>query len=243
MQKLILISFLFLLSYCNSSKSPGQELLDKTIAYHDPQHKWPELKTRLYFTHIDTAGKETPFEIEMDNATGYFSHISHKEGKEIVKGISGGKEFFLIDGNKEISNEEREQYGLTPEKAQGTKRFYEYLYGLPMKLTDPGVNISDTVSNQQFNGKSYQTIRVNYDPEVGKDVWTFYINPATSAMEGYSFLFGADTDEGEYITLDQVLDVEGIKIPKVRKWHLLKGDKYLGTDNLLKAEKLTAYRM
>ncbi len=62
-------------------------------------------------------------------------------------------------------------------------------------------------------------------------------------MEGYSFLFGGKTDAGEYIVLDQVLDVEGIKMPKVRKWYELKSNKYLGTDNLLKAEKLSAHRI
>lgn len=243
MQKLILLSCLFLFSYCNSSKKPGEQLLEKTIAYHDPQNNWGKLKVHLYLTSTDTAGKESSFELEMDNAKDYFCHISHKDGKEIIKGVSAGKEFFLLDGKKEISKEDREKYKLMPEKAKSAQQFYGYLYGLPMKLTDPGANISDTVSTQQLNGRSYQTIRVNFDPKVGADIWTFYFNPTTSAMEGYSFLFGGKTDAGEYIALEQVLDVEGIKMPKVRKWYQLKSNKYLGTDNLLKAEKLTSHRI
>jgi hypothetical protein len=77
MQKIILLSFLFTLSNCNSPKKPGQQLLDKTIAYHDPRHNWSKLKTHLYLSNTDTAGNESPFELEMDNATGYFCHITH----------------------------------------------------------------------------------------------------------------------------------------------------------------------
>jgi hypothetical protein len=243
MQKLLLLSCLFLFSYCNSSKKPGEQLLEKTIAYHDPQNNWDKLKTHLYLSSTDTAGKESPFELEMDNSTGYFSHITHQDGKEIVKGMNNGKEFYLIDGKQDISEEDRKKYELTPEGVKGVHSFYGYLYGLPMKLTDKGANVSDTVSTQQLNGRSYQTIRVNFDPKVGADIWTFYFNPTTSAMEGYSFLFGGKTDAGEYIALEQVLDVEGIKMPKVRKWYQLKSNKYLGTDNLLKAEKLTSHRI
>ncbi|MFN2458093.1 MAG: DUF6503 family protein [Chitinophagaceae bacterium] len=242
MQKLLFFCFIFLLSQCNAPKKPSQQLLDKTIAYHDPKHNWTKLKTHLYLTSTDTAGNENPFEIEIDNATGYFCHITHEDGKEIVKGLSNGKEFYLINGKKEISGEDREKYNLTPDGVKWVRSFYGYLYGLPMKLRDKGANISDKASNEVFNGKRYQIIGITYDPEMGKEVWTFFLDPKTAAMEAYRFMFSAGSNEGEYVLLDQIVMVDGIKIPKVRKWYLVKGNKYLGTDNLLKAEKLTGYR-
>jgi hypothetical protein len=243
MQKLILIFCLFLLSYCNSSKGPGQQLLNKTIAYHDPEDKWSSLKAHLYLSSTDTAGKENPFELEIDNTAGYFSHITRQDGKEIVKGLSGGKEFYLIDGKKEISEEDRKKYELTPEGVKWVHSFYGYLYGLPMKLRDKGAIISDTVSTEALNGKTYQTFKVTYEPGMGKEVWTFFIDPKTAAMEAYRFMFAPGSDEGEYILLNETLAVEDIRIPKVRKWHLVKENKYLGTDNLLKAEKLKGHRI
>jgi len=48
---------------------------------------------------------------------------------------------------------------------------------------------------------------------------------------------------GEYILLNQEIIVNDVKLPKIRKWYLNKDNKYLGTDNLLKAEQLTSYRM
>ncbi len=242
MQKLILLSCVFIFSYCNSSKKPGQQLLEKTIAYHDPQNNWSKLKTHLYLSSTDTAGKENPFELEMDNGTGYFCHITHEDNKEIAKGMADGKEFYLVNGKKEISEEDRKKYELNSEGVKWVKRFYGYLYGLPMKLADKGVNVSDTVRNEEMNGKTFPTIHITYDPAIGKDNWFFYIDNATSAMKVYKFNHG-EPGSGEYILLDEELIVDGIKIPKVRKWYLNKDNSYLGTDNLLKAEKLNAHRI
>ena len=242
MQKIILLCFLFMLSYCNAPHKPGQQLLDKTIAYHDPQHNWPKFKTHLYLTSTDTAGNESPFEIEMDNAIGYFCHITHEDGNEIVKGLSNGKEFYFINGGNNISGEDRKKYDLTSESVKWVHSFYGYLYGLPMKLMDKGTLVSDTMYSEQINGKSHQVMHIDYDSTVGKELWNFYLNPNTNALEGYRFYYKGEPNEGEHIVLQDELNVEGIKLPKIRKWYLNKDNKYLGTDNLVKAEKLTSYR-
>lgn len=246
MQRFILIWGLLLLSFCQSSQETDQQavppLLQKSIAYHDPEENWQHFKARLYLIHKDTTGKEAPFEVEIDNNTGYFSHISHRDEKEIVKGISpDGTAFFMIDGRQEISEKEREKYNMTPESAEGTRNFYLHLYGLPMKLTDAGTLVSDSVYMENFHGKDLQVMQVTYEPSVGSDTWSFYLNPKTSAMEAYSFHWG-NPEAGEYVLLNEELLVNGIKIPKVRKWYFTKEDQYLGTDTLIKAEELDAYR-
>jgi hypothetical protein len=246
MQRPILMCSLLLLCYCQPSQETEQQtaspLLQKSIAYHDPEGNWQQFKARLYLSSTDTLGKEKPFEVEIDNNTGYFSHISHQDGKEIVKGIApDGSAFFLVDGREEISEEEREKYKLTSESAEGTRNFYLHLYGLPMKLTDAGTRVSDSVYTETFQGKDYQVMPVAYDPAVGNDTWSFYFNPKTAAMEAYSFHWG-DPQGGEYVLLEDEVTVNGIKIPKVRKWYFTKKDQYLSTDTLLKAEALETYR-
>lgn len=246
MQRLIPFFVVLLLSCCQSSQERDQQavppLLQKSISFHDPEDNWQNFKARLYLTNTDTSGKETPFELEIDNNTGYFSHISYQDGKEIVKGISAdGTAFFLLDGKKEISENEREKYNMTSESAEGTRNFYLHLYGLPMKLTDAGTLVSDSVYMENFQGEDYQVMQVTYEPSVGNDTWFFYLNPKTATMEAYSFHWG-DPEAGEYVLLDEELLVNGIKIPKVRKWYFTKEDQYLGTDTLLKAKELDTYR-
>lgn len=234
---------LLLLASCQPKNKTDSELLNKTLEYHDPEDNWPKLKTRLYLSSADTAGKEHHFEIELDNTTGYFAHISHPDGKEVVKGISGkGKEFFLLDGKEEISEEERQKYELTTEALNWVHSFYGYLYGLPMKLTDEGVNVNDAENTEELDGETYKVLQVNYDPSVGSDNWFFYLHPETHAMKAYRFNHG-DPKSGEYILLEQELLVDGIKIPKIRKWYWNNTNKYIGTDTLIKAEPLSSHKI
>ena len=84
--------------------------------------------------------------------------------------------------------------------------------------------------------KDYLVLDVTYDQEVGSDVWRFYFDPETYAMEVYQFFKGEADGEGkntgEYILLEGIQMVEGMKIPKTRAWYYNKDDKYLGTDIL-----------
>lgn len=233
-----------LLTFCCCKPKPKTEnlLLQKTLEYHDPEGNWSKFKARFYLSSTDTTGKANSFELEMDNATGYFCHITRQDGKEVVKGISSGKAFYLLDKKKEISTEDRKKYSLTPEDLKWVHQFYGYLYGLPMKLTDPGTNLATTESEAALDGKVYRILQVNYNAAVGKDNWFFYLDPQTYAMQAYRFNHG-EPKTGEYILLEQELTVQQIKIPKVRKWYLNQNNKYLGTDTLLKAEPLTEYRI
>ncbi|MFD3000178.1 DUF6503 family protein [Pontibacter toksunensis] len=233
---------LLLLSFCQSKPNVESELLEKTLAYHDPENNWPQLKARLYLSSADTAGLENTFEIELDNSTGYFAHISRQDGKEVVKGVADGKEFYLLDGKQDISAEEREKYGLKPEDLKWVHSFYGYLYGLPMKLTDDGVQVKEAAQNEKIEGKEYRVLQVTYDATVGSDNWFFYLNPDSHAMEAYRFNHG-QPESGEYILLEEEVVVDSIRIPKVRKWYWNKNNAYIGTDTLLKAEPLTSYRI
>ncbi|MEB2779580.1 DUF6503 family protein [Algoriphagus sp. C2-6-M1] len=232
---------LLLFGACQSKTASDSELLNRSLAYHDPQGNWSKLKTRLYLSSADTAGQEHTFEIELDNSTGYFAHISRQDGKEVVKGFADGNDFYLLDGNPVISEEDREKYGLTPKSLKWVHSFYPYLYGLPMKLTDAGVKVTQAGRVEEFDGKPYQVLDVNFDLSVGSDNWFFYLEPETFALKAYRFNHG-DPKSGEYILLEQEEDVECIKMPKVRKWYWNKNNEYIGTDILIKSEPLTSYR-
>ena len=178
---------LLLLGACQSKTDSDSELLNRALSYHDLEENWSTLKTRIYLSSADTAGRKQNFEIELDNSTGYFAHISHKDGKEVVKGFANGKEFYLLDGKQEITPEDRKKYKLTPESLKWVHSFYPYLYGLPMKLTDDGVKVTEAGNLEEIEGKQYKVLEVNFDPSVGSDNWFFYLEPATYAMKAYRF--------------------------------------------------------
>ena len=243
MPKLLFFLGLALLAAAQPQPLTGPQLVQKTIAYHDPQGQWPTLRTRLFFESTSAAGKASTFEVELDNATGYFCHISHPGGREVVKGVVNGQEVFLLDGVPNPSDEDRKKFRLTAGAAQGTRNFYTYLYGLPMKLRDAGTRVAPEAPMQALLGKTYPTVQVSYDPAVGQDTWSFYLDPRTYALQAYRFYHHKEPNDGEYVLLNQVLNVEGIQLPKERKWYLNKDDAYLATDRLLKAEPLTTQRL
>jgi cellulose biosynthesis protein BcsQ len=106
-----------------------------------------------------------------------------------------------------------------------------------MKLKDPGTRLSEEVGLRTFKGKEYAVLRVDYDAEVGSDIWYFYFDPHTYAMEVYQFYRSDENgqtkeDTGEYILLSSEEEIGGIRMPKTRAWYYNKDDKYLGTDIL-----------
>ncbi len=101
-----------------------------------------------------------------------------------------------------------------------------------MKLKDPGTIIQSKVERKLFKGKEYLVLKVNYEEEVGKDVWYFYFNTKTYAMEIYQFFHEEAKNDGEYILLTDLKTIEGIKMPKNRDWFTNKENKLLGTDIL-----------
>lgn len=116
------------------------------------------------------------------------------------------------------------------ERAKMFKNYYIYLYGWPMKLKDKGTIINQKVTTKTCKGKEYLVLKANYSKEVGKDIWCFYFDPETYAMEVYQFFHDESKNDGEYILLSEEEIIEDIKIPKIRKWYYIKEDGYLGTD-------------
>ena len=243
MLKSLLFLALALLPAAELPPLTGPELAQKSIAYHDPKGKWPTLRTRLFFQSTSAKGKVSTFEVELDNATGYFCHISHPEGHEVVKGVVNGQEVFLLDDKANPSDEDRKKFRLAAGAAQGARNFYTYLYGLPMKLRDAGTRVAPEAPLQALLGQTYPTVQVSYDPAASQDTWSFYLDPSTYALRAYRFYQHKEPNDGEYVLLNQVLTVEGIQIPKERKWYLNKDESFLATDLLLKAEPLTTRRL
>jgi len=143
-----------------------------------------------------------------------------------------------LNGNNSITNDAQKKYNLTCERAKLMKDYYTYLYGLPMKLKNQGTLISPKVERKKFKGKDYLVLKTTYEKEVGEDIWYFYFDPKTYAMEVYQFFHDEAKNDGEYILLSGEESVSGIKMPKTRAWYYNKDDKYLGTDVLTKTASL-----
>lgn len=216
----------------------GLELLDKAIEFHDPNNNWSSFQGKLYINMITPDKKERVSEIELNLPQAYFKATSTKDGNTIEQIIDKKDCTLKLNGNSTISEEEAKKHRISCERADMMKNYYTYLYGLPMKLKDQGTNIDPIVKTKNFKGKNYLVLKVTYEKNVGDDIWYFYFDPNTFAMEVYQFFHDESKNDGEYILLSDLEDASGIKMPKTRAWYYNKDNKYLATDHLVKTSGL-----
>lgn len=239
MKYLFSLAILLFSSALFSQNLDANKLLEKSIKYHDPNNNWDTFADSFSVT-METPNKSARksnirinlpqelFYIKMTRDTLITEYTVHK-----------GNCAYALNGEKDLSDEQQNQFNISCERAALYKNYYTYLYGLPMKLKDLGTIIDNKVDKKVFKGKTLLLLKVSYDKTVGSDIWYFYFNPTTFAMEVYQF-FKTDEqgnikpDSGEYILLSDETVINNIKMPKNRAWYYNKDNTYLGTDILSK---------
>ena len=92
--------------------------------------------------------------------------------------------------------------------------------------------IDPQVIEKVVDGISYWVLKVTYEPEVGSDTWYFYFDQKTYALKRYQFFHDESLNDGEYIILEDELEIAGIRMPKDRSWFYNSDNTYLGKDTL-----------
>ncbi len=218
---------------------PAKELLDRSIAYHDPQGIWMKSSHRLLLSETRPNGTVRKTTIVIDNREGSFRMTrSVTDGPDTEIYVKGDTVEAKLMGSTEFSSEAAEENRLTPEAAIRTRNYYLYLYGLPMKLLDPGTRLDPKTRRASFLGKDVLELKVTYDEDVGKDTWYFYFEPKTTSLVGYRFYHDEEKNDGEYITLEEEIRSGEIRLPRIRKWYTNDENKHLGTDKIESVEEL-----
>ncbi len=232
MRRLVFSILLLIGNVTIAQELSGTDLLDKAITFHDPNNNWgsfngnltikmesPNSSDRLSIVSIDVPNSMFELEVTKDGDS-----YTYKIGREHCQ--------ISLNGSSTISKDDLEKFRLSCERGKMYRDYYTYLYGLPMKLKDNGTIIHDKVATKTFKGKEYRVLKVTYDVAVGKDTWYFYFDPKTYAMEVYQFFHDESKNDGEYILLKEIEEINGIKMPKIREWYYNKNDVHLGTDIL-----------
>ena len=238
MKSYCILLLLFFGTLVSAQELSGVELLNNAIDYHDPTGSWPSFKGKLAITMSTPDGNNRLSDIVLDLPQQYFQATTSKDGVILKQTLDKGACQLMLNGSTTISEEDKKEHRLNCERANMYKNYYTYLYGLPMKLKDPGTIIDPKIHKKTFKGKEYLVLKATYEKEVGEDIWYFYFDPNTYAMEVYQFFHDESKNDGEYILLTGEEEVSGVKMPKTRAWFYNKDDKYLGTDVLTKTSSL-----
>ena len=239
--KTYIISLVLALTYCItfSQNLTGPQILEKAIAYHDPDNNWNTFNGKLLVTMETPNSPNRDSEIAINLPENYFYVKAVRDTISTEYTLDKGNCSIKFNNKSDFDEATAKTHQLSCERANMYKNYYTYLYGLPMKLKDEGTIIHNLVEKKAFKGKEYLVLKATYEDSVGSDIWYFYFNPKTFAMEIYQFFRkeenGEQKDEsGEYILLTEEETINGIKMPKNRAWYYNKDDKYLGTDILKK---------
>ena len=234
--------FLFLALQVNilafAQEISGKQLLEKALAFHDPNDNWKSFKGEMLIEMESPNNGTRSTTIQIDLPSNYFKSTVKKDNYTIESELNNEECTLKLDGSTTISAKVKDSLKISCDRAKMMKNYYTYLYGLPMKLKDPGTIIDPIVQKKTFKGKEYLVLKAGYEKEVGSDTWYFYFDPKTYAMEVYQFFHDESKNDGEYILLSEMINVNGIKIPKVRAWYYNKEDVYLATDKLVKGKIL-----
>ena len=155
------------------------------------------------------------------------------DGRALRIVVENDKIEVRLDGRTALSGDELERYQLAPAQVLKRRNFYLYLYGLPMKLKDPGTRLDPKAKETEFQGRGVYELRVTYDEKVGSDTWYFYLDRRTCALVGTRFYHDESAGDGEYSVLSEDVSGQGLRLPRVRKWYKNQGDELFITHTIL----------
>lgn len=237
MKYLFAISLIFSNQSIFTQSLSSTELIEKSIAYHDPQNQWNQSKFHLPIYESRPNGGYRLTDLYLDNANQTFELMQIRGKDRLYRYLSSDSCSTQWNYSTTVPSEQQKKLRLNCTGGNAWYRdYYSYLYGMPMKLKDPGTHIDQTPRTRDFFGKELLEIRVLYSAEVGQDIWYFYFDPKTYALSGYKFYHDEQKQDGEYILLDGEIVIKGVKFPQNRAWYTNKDGKYLGNDDLLPFE-------
>ncbi len=191
-------------------------MIAASINYHDPNNQWDEFQGKFFFEDsLPPSREDRVYQVELDNPK-----------SEMTYSIEGLSYKVIQDSVVSIEGE------VDPARALRMRNYYTYLWGLPMKLNDPGTIIEEEVSEEVLDGVTYHVVRVPYE----KDIWYFYLDQETYRMAAYKFYQDEPNLKGEIIYLDGEMEFKGMKIPQNRTWYRTEKPEFLATDKLVKMQ-------
>jgi len=218
--------------YLGAADPSAAQILEKSIQYHDPNGEWSSLNTTFILEETRPSGEIRKFEVAFNLPNQSFRYEKKDDENHIIKTLEGETCGAWFNGSTQFSKEIEEKHRLSCDRIKWFRNYYLYLYGLPMKLTDPGTILDPKPEKTQFMGKDVWSLKVTYEPGVGGEVWLFYVDPESFALTGCRFYRKDVTKDGEYIIYEEETKVGTMRLPKNRTWHMNVDGKLLGTDIL-----------
>lgn len=208
------------------------DIVSKSINAHDPNNSFEKFKGRFNYQIERDKQATRNFTLVFNKPKDSFEYIVNTDSVSFKQKIEKGKCYLEANNKKKISSDLIKKYDITCERTRYLEKVYNYLFGLPFKLKDPGVIISEQFSEKVFNGKTCYEITVEFDKNTGSDHWYFYFDKVDFLLAGYKFHHDVSKKDGEFIYLSDYEKINGIMMAKTKKWHWNQTNEHFRTDKL-----------
>ena len=214
--------------------TPARALLERSLAWHDPAGLWG---TRPYsFSWVTTRPDGTigyDFDITL-LPNGDLAFEGTRAGHRIEYRVEGDTVRVRVDGavlgRDEIAAEVRDALVLDREGGRFWQGYLGFLGALPFCLDEPDVFLEEEVAEEELDGRPVLAIRAHFQPGVGTDRWTFWFEPETAELVGCRFDRADPNKAGETILFERVSSIDGLRVPRTRRWFVNGSGRFLGSD-------------
>jgi hypothetical protein len=204
--------------------SPARALIERSIAYHDPDEVWWTSARTIELRQPRAAGAERRTTFALFPDASQFQLIVEESDRGTALEMHG-------DSCRSLEVERDFQshvLGIDCTKGRLYRDYYAYLFNLPMNLLDDAAKVEPQPFETTFLGRPVRAVRITYGE--GEPRWEHYFDPATAALVGCRFTRDPESKTGEYIVYGGKIEAGGVRLPRERAWHYNDGGSWLGTD-------------
>jgi len=128
----------------------GSEVLEKCIKHYDPSGSWDSFSGKVNIvTTYSGYGEEI---LEINNATGFYQSTRLNTEEKIIRGMKDGECIRMIGNNSDLTDKQIQDNYLSCENIAEMKEHHTCHFGFLMNMKKVGLNISDDVTEEKFNG-------------------------------------------------------------------------------------------
>lgn len=224
------------LYFCACSSSSAEKIdattvLEACFSYHDPNDEWPKWAGEYVVVEPRLQNPGRRSEVIFNPGAAIFE-MERAYGTDIFRWkVSNSRDQAFLNGQLVTDTTLINKHRLTSERADGYRRFYSYTLGLPASLKGKYRLLDPEAVLMEWKGYEVYKIEMEVENAPIATHWELFVDSKDYRLRSYQLL--PEEGLGEYLMLDQEMEVRGMKWPRVKHWYASENDEYLGSDLIL----------
>jgi ketosteroid isomerase-like protein len=212
----------------------GSELLNKVIAYHDPEGKWGQFQAQVHLVTTRRKGNYSEEIIEVNDMEDFYQSSRIDGDIRATRGVKKGEPFWSIDPGTSEQHEQIKKGWLGADNARRIREHHLCHIGLAMQLKSAGVATLDEVETAEFQGNDLYLLTMAGDsskvkhPYYAAATYRIYVHPQTYKIAGFHF---KNNRWDAYSVAVGEIELNGVKMPQAKIYYRSEDNSHIATDN------------